>query len=150
MAGPILTRELQNTIRQAFEEAAERRHEYVTLEHLLFALLDDPKAKKAIAACGGDTEEIRDGLLEFFDENMEELPEELGSFEPQQTVGVERVLQRAAIHAISSEMKQIDGANVLVQLFKEQDSHAVYLLQESGLRRSISSATHRTASARTG
>jgi ATP-dependent Clp protease ATP-binding subunit ClpA len=134
MAGPILTRELQNTIRQAFEEAADRRHEYVTLEHLLLALLDDPKAKKAIAACGGDREELRRSLEKFLEETMEELPEDMGSFEPQQTVGVERVLQRAAIHAISSEMKQIDGANVLIQLFKEQDSHAVYLLQESGLR----------------
>jgi len=134
MAGPILTRELQNTIRQAFEEAAERRHEYVTLEHLLFALIDDAKAKKAIAACGGDREIIRVGLEKFFDDTMEELPDDIGGVEPQQTVGVERVLQRAAIHAISSEMKQIDGANVLIQLFKEQDSHAVYLLQESGLR----------------
>jgi ATP-dependent Clp protease ATP-binding subunit ClpA len=133
MAGPILTRDLQNTIRNAFEEAGERRHEYVTLEHLLLALLDDPKAKKAIVACGGDVDAIRDGLEEFF-ENMDELPEDAAGAEPQQTVGVERVLQRAAIHAISSEMKQIDGANVLIQLFKEQDSHAVYLLTESGLR----------------
>ncbi len=134
MAGPTLTRELQDTIRGAFEGAAERRHEYVTIEHLLLALIDDPKAKKAITVCGGNREQLRGALEEFFADTMIPLPEDLGRSEPQQTVGVERVLQRAAIHAISSEMKKIDGTNVLIQLFKEQDSHAVYLLQESGLR----------------
>jgi ATP-dependent Clp protease ATP-binding subunit ClpA len=133
MPGPILTRDLQNTLRKAFEEASTRRHEYVTLEHLLFALLDDPRAGKAIKACGGNVKKLRASLEEFFEETMSPLPSELEDFEPQQTVGVERVLQRAAIHAISSEMKEIDGANVLIQLFKEQDSHAVYLLEQSGL-----------------
>ena len=84
--------------------------------------------------CGGNREQLRGALEEFFADTMIPLPEDLGRSEPQQTVGVERVLQRAAIHAISSEMKKIDGTNVLIQLFKEQDSHAVFLLQESGLR----------------
>ncbi|MFW5920423.1 MAG: AAA family ATPase, partial [Polyangiales bacterium] len=132
MAGPIIAKELQDTLRKAFEEAANQRHEYVTLEHLLLALLDDPKASKAIDACGGNRKRLRRELGEFIEESLAELPED-AEVEPQQTIGVERVLQRAAIHAISSEMKLIDGAGVLVQLFKEEDSHAVYLLQKEGI-----------------
>ncbi len=133
MAGPMLTRDLQNTIRKAIEEASSRRHEYVTLEHLLLALLDDPKAGKAITTCGGNRKKLRKAIEDFFEETVTPLPEDVGEFDPQHTVGVERVLQRAAIHAISSEMREIDGVNVLVQLFKEEDSHAVYLLQQEGL-----------------
>jgi ATP-dependent Clp protease ATP-binding subunit ClpA len=132
MAGPIIAKELQATLRKAFEEAAHYRHEYVTLEHLLLALLEDPKASKAIEACGGNRERIRKDLSEFMEQVLEAVPEGV-EFEPQQTVGVERVLQRAAIHAISSEMKYIDGAGVLVQLFKEEDSHAVYVLKRDGI-----------------
>jgi ATP-dependent Clp protease ATP-binding subunit ClpA len=133
VAGPIITKELQHTLRKAFDLATERRHEYVTLEHLLLALLDDPKARRALEACNGNRKHLREQLDEFLDDTMDELPEEVGQFEPQQTVGVERVLQRAAIHAISSEMKEIDGANVLIQLFKETESHAVYLLEQEGV-----------------
>jgi ATP-dependent Clp protease ATP-binding subunit ClpA len=129
----MLTRELQNTIRKAIEEASARRHEYVTLEHLLLALLEDPKAGKAITTCGGNRKKLKAAIEEFFADTMTPLPEEVGDVEPEHTVGVERVLQRAAIHAISSEMREIDGANVLIQLFKEEDSHAVYLLQQQGL-----------------
>ncbi len=133
MPGPIITKELQHALRKAFECAAEKRHEYVTLEHLLLALLDDPKAARALDACGGDVEALRDQLEEFLDDQMATLPDDLELVEPQQTIGVERVLQRAAIHAISSEMREIDGANVLIQLYKEEESHAVYLLERQGL-----------------
>jgi ATP-dependent Clp protease ATP-binding subunit ClpA len=133
VAGPIITKELQHTLRNAFEIALERRHEYVTLEHLLLALLEDAKAKRAMDACGANRKRLRDGLEKFLGETLEALPEDSGSFEPQQTIGVERVLQRAAIHAISSEMREIDGANVLIQLFKESESHAVFLLEREGL-----------------
>ncbi len=132
MAGPIIAKELQHTLRKAFDEAGRRRHEYVTLEHLLLALLDDPKAAKAMDACGGDRRRLRKALYQFLDETVTRLPEDT-DLEPQQTLAVERVLQRAAIHAISSEMPQIDGANVLVQLFKEEESYAVYLLSKEGL-----------------
>ncbi len=132
MAGPIIARELQTTLRKAFDTAGAERHEYVTLEHLLLALLDDSKAAKAIEACGGNRKRMRKALLDFLEENVARVPGE-GHLEPQQTMAVERVLQRAAIHAISSDMKYIDGANVLVQLFKEEDSHAVYVLQQEGI-----------------
>ena len=142
MAGPIITRELQHTLRKSFEIAKRRRHEYVTLEHLLLALLEDPKAMKALDACGANRKRLLQHLDEFLEDTMERLPEEDGASsgngsapgrEPEQTIGVERVLQRAAIHAISSEMREIDGANVLIQLFKESESHAVYLLEQEGL-----------------
>ncbi|MEM9067821.1 MAG: ATP-dependent Clp protease ATP-binding subunit ClpA [Myxococcota bacterium] len=132
MAGPIIARELQATLRKAFDDAGRDRFEYVTLEHLLYALLDDPKAKRAIQTLGGDVERLRERLREFIDEHSDRVPDGV-PFEPQQTLAVERVLQRAAIHAISSEMKTIDGGNVLVQLFKEQDSHAVWLLSQEGI-----------------
>ncbi len=132
MPGPIIARELQATLRKAFDDAARERHEYVTLEHLLLALLDDPKAKRAIEALGGNLSRLRRKLQSFLAEQSERIPDGHPA-EPQQTLAVERVLQRAAIHAISSELKTIDGGNVLIQLFKEQDSHAVWLLSQEGI-----------------
>jgi ATP-dependent Clp protease ATP-binding subunit ClpA len=129
----MIARELQATLRKAYDEAARMRHEYVTLEHLLLALLDDPKAQKALEACGANRSRLRKKLYAFFDEHVQKLPEDVEA-EPHQTLAVERVLQRAAIHAISSEMKVIDGANVLVQLFYERESHAVYLLDQEGVQ----------------
>jgi len=133
MAGPTIAKDLQETIRKAFDLAAERRYEFVTLELLLLALLDDPKAGKALKVCGADLGSLHGKLEDFVREHLEQLPEG-ADFEPQQTLAVERVLQRAAIHAISSEMKTIDGGNVLVQLFKESDSFAVYLLSQEGVQ----------------
>jgi len=132
MSSPMIARELQATLRKAYDEAQKMRHEYVTLEHLLLALLDDPKAKKALDACGANRARLRKRLYSFF-EGVQKLPEGVES-EPHQTLAVERVLQRAAIHAISSEMKVIDGANVLVQLFYERESHAVYLMDQEGVQ----------------
>jgi len=132
MSSPMIARELQATLRKAYDEAQKMRHEYVTLEHLLLALLDDPKAKKALDACGSNRARLRKRLYAFF-EGIQKLPEGVET-EPHQTLAVERVLQRAAIHAISSEMKVIDGANVLVQLFYERESHAVYLMDQEGVQ----------------
>ncbi len=132
MAGPNIAKPLQTTLRRAFDDAAEQRYEYVTLEHLLLALLDDDNAGKAIKALGGNVDRLRARLTKFIDENFEKLPNG-ESAEPQQTIAVERVLQRALIHAISSEMNVINGGNVLVQLFKERDSHAAWLLSEEGV-----------------
>ncbi|MCB9633676.1 MAG: ATP-dependent Clp protease ATP-binding subunit ClpA [Sandaracinus sp.] len=132
MAGPIIAKALQATLRRAFDAAAEARHEYVTLEHLLLALLDDPSAKRALAACGGNVKRLRAKLEDFIDEHAEVVPDDM-PYEVQQTMAVERVLQAAAVHAISSEMKEIDGGNVLVQLFRVPDSHAVFFLGEEGI-----------------
>ena len=133
MSSPMIARELQATLRKAYDEAQRMRHEYVTLEHLLLALLDDPKAQKALEACGVNRGRLRKRLYTFFDESVAKLPEDVDT-EPHQTLAVERVLQRAAIHAISSEMKVIDGANVLVQLFYERESQAVYFLDQEGVQ----------------
>ena len=132
MAGPIIAKALQATLRRAFDGATEQRHEYVTLEHLLLALLDDPAAKKALTALGGNLKRLRAKLEDFIDEHAEVVPDDV-PYEVQQTMAVERVLQAAAVHAISSEMKEIDGGNVLVQLFRAPDSHAVFFLGEEGI-----------------
>src|SRR5690349_876023 len=133
MSSPMIARELQATLRKAYDEARRMRHEYMTLEHLLLALLDDPKAAKALDACGANRGRLRKKLQAFVEENVAKLPEEL-DVEPHQTLAVERVLQRALVHAISSEMKTVDGANVLVQLFYERESHAVFLLDQEGVQ----------------
>ncbi len=117
MAGPVIDKELQATLRKAFDRAELMRHEYVTLEHLLLALTEDPNASKALQACGADLRRLRKQLEQFMQERLSRVPEST-TVEPRQTLAVERVLQRAAIHAISSEMKTIDGSNVLIQILK--------------------------------
>ncbi|AKF06861.1 ATP-dependent Clp protease ATP-binding subunit ClpA [Sandaracinus amylolyticus] len=130
----MIAKELQATLRKAYEEARRMRHEFVTLEHLLLALCDDPKAAKALDACRANRHKLRKSLAEWLENHLEAVPDEDGDeLQPHQTIAVERVLQRAAIHAISSEMKQIDGGSVLVQLFHERDSQAVYLLSQQGV-----------------
>ena len=139
MAAPMIAKELQSSLRRAYEEARKRRHELVTLEHVLFSLLDDPKAGKALQACHANKKKLREQLDAFLSTAIQPLPAEytddpdFDAYEPQQTLAVERVLQRAAIHALSSEMKQIDGGNVLVQMFNERDSHAAFLLTQAGV-----------------
>ncbi len=132
MAGPVIDKELQATLRKAFDHAGLMRHEYVTLEHLLLALTEDPNGSKALRACGVDLGRLRKRLEQFMQERMSRVPESV-TVEPRQTLAVERVLQRAAIHAISSEMKTIDGSNVLVQVLKEEESYAAFVLQEAGV-----------------
>ncbi|MCB9667265.1 MAG: ATP-dependent Clp protease ATP-binding subunit ClpA [Myxococcales bacterium] len=131
MAAPIIARTLQASIKTAFEMAAELRHPYVTLEHLVVALLDDPSANQALVACGVDCKRLEAQLLEFIDENVDSVDEETDP-NPQQTMAVERVLHRAAIHALNSESPLIDGARVLVEVFEEPNSHAVYWLERLG------------------
>ena len=132
MAGPSIAKDLQNTLREAFATAERMRHEYVTLEHLLLALLDDRTAGKAISDCGGNRARMRARLNEFLEESQAPMPAGV-TFEAQQTLSLDRVIQRAAIHAMSSQMDTIDGAHVLIQFFKEEDSHALFVLQQEGL-----------------
>jgi len=131
---PQLTSDLQQTLERAFEAARLRRHEHASLEHLLLALLEDPIARKAIVACGGDLAELRDELITFLEESYEELPEG-AEVEASPTIGFARVIQRAAIHAYSSEREEVDGGSVLAALYREEDSHAVYLLRKQGIER---------------
>src|SRR5262247_1164222 len=130
----MISKELEGTLNAALKEAKSRRHEYVCLEHLLYALLQDKDASSAIINCGGDIERLRKGLEEFFQTHLETLPG--GSdHQPQQTLSFHRVLQRAVIHAQSAEKKEINGGNLLIAMFREPDSYAVYLLQEQGITR---------------
>ncbi len=130
----MISKELEGTLNTALKEAKSRRHEYVCLEHLLYALLQDKDASGAIINCGGDIDRLRKGLEEFFQTHLEPLPG--GSdHQPQQTLSFHRVLQRAVIHAQSAEKKEINGGNLLIAMFREPDSYAVYLLQEQGITR---------------
>jgi ATP-dependent Clp protease ATP-binding subunit ClpA len=130
----MISKELEGTLNTALKEAKGRRHEYVCLEHLLYALLHDKDARGAIVNCGGDIDRLRKGLEEFFHTHLETLPAGL-DHQPQQTLSFHRVLQRAIIHAQSAEKKEINGGNLLIAMFREPDSHAVYLLQEQGITR---------------
>jgi len=130
----MISKELEGTLNTALKEAKSRRHEYVCLEHLLYALLQDKDASGAIINCGGDIDRLRKGLEEFFQTHLDTLPG--GSdHQPQQTLSFHRVLQRAVIHAQSAEKKEINGGNLLIAMFREPDSYAVYLLQEQGITR---------------
>ena len=130
----MISKELEGTLKAALTEAKGRRHEYVCLEHLLYALLGDKDARGAIVNCGGDIERLKKSLEEFFKGHLEMLPEGLDQ-EPQQTLSFHRVLQRAVIHAQSAEKKEINGGNLLIAMFREPDSYAVYLLEEQGITR---------------
>jgi ATP-dependent Clp protease ATP-binding subunit ClpA len=130
----MISKELEGTLNKALNEAKQRRHEYVCLEHLLYALLQDKDASSVIVNCGGDIERLRKSLEEFFRGHLEVLPEGLNQ-EPQQTLSFHRVLQRAVIHAQSAEKKEINGGNLLIAMYREPDSYAVYLLEEQGITR---------------
>jgi ATP-dependent Clp protease ATP-binding subunit ClpA len=132
MPSPILAKALQEALRTAFDEATKRKHEYVTLEHLLLGLLRDPVAMKGLRACGASLAHLRKELETYLAEHLAPVPDEV-DLTPQTTVPVERVLQRAAIHVMSSDQKIIDASSVLVQMFREVDSHAVFLLTNEGV-----------------
>jgi ATP-dependent Clp protease ATP-binding subunit ClpA len=130
----MITRELQATLNLAVNEAIGRRHEFLTLEHLLLALLEDRTASEVIRQCGGDLERLRQELEAFFKESMEQLPADAEQM-PEQTPAFERVLERAALQAQASGQHQIDGGNILAALYQERRSHAVYLLERQGISR---------------
>ena len=130
----MLSKTLEITLNTTFKFARERRHEFVTVEHLLFALLDDPDALPVLTACGGDTKWLRGQLARFIDETISYIPES-STRDTQPTLGFQRVLQRAVFHVQSSDKNEVTGANLLVALFSEQESHAVYLLNKHDVTR---------------
>ncbi len=134
MATPLIAKELQQCFRQAIADARQMRHEYLTLEHLLWALTREKRGKEILKAVGADSERLGKRLQEFLEETVEQLPDGVDA-EPQQTIGVERVLQRAAIHALSAEQKSIDTGDLLVALFREEESQALYFLKQEDVRR---------------
>ena len=130
----MLSKELEFTLNQAFKQARERKHEYMTVEHLLLALLDNPTAARVLRACGADTDVLRRDIDRFIEENTPLLPEGTDR-ETQPTLGFQRVLQRAVFHVQSSGRSEVTGANVLVAIFSEQESQAVYFLHKQDIAR---------------
>jgi ATP-dependent Clp protease ATP-binding subunit ClpA len=130
----MLSRNLEQTLHRALSLASERRHEYATLEHLLLGLTDDSDAATVLRACGVDLDKLRVDLTEFLDKDLAGLATDRPG-EPKPTAGFQRVVQRAAIHVQSSGRDEVTGANVLVALFSERESHAVYYLQTQDMTR---------------
>ncbi len=130
----MIAQELEVTLHMAFMDARQKRHEYITVEHLLLALIDNPSASEVLHACGANSEELRRQLTDFVNEHT---PVSSGSneVETQPTIGFQRVIQRAILHVQSSGRKEVNGANVLVAIFGEKDSHAVYYLHQQGITR---------------
>lgn len=129
-----LSRELQETLKRSYEQAKERRHEFITLEHILLELTYDPDASEVLTGCGVDLERLRTSLEDFIDENMPPIDSEYLA-EPQYSAGSHYVLRLAAMHAESADKQQIDGGNILIAMFRVDESHAVYLLNEQGVNR---------------
>ena len=130
----MLSKELESSLNRAFNDARDKRHEYITVEHLLLALLDNSSANSVLQACGTDLNLIRNELDEYLEKNTPVFSDVV-SGEVQPTLGFQRVLQRAVFHVQSSGKKEVVGANVLVAMFGEQESQAVYLLSKQGVSR---------------
>src|ERR1041384_5071417 len=130
----MLSRNLEQTLHRALSLASDRKHEYATLEHLLLGLTDDSDAATVLKACGLDLDKLRTDLGEFLDKDLAGLATDRPG-DPKPTAGFQRVVQRAAIHVQSSGRDEVTGANVLVALFSERESHAVYFLQNQGMTR---------------
>lgn len=132
----MLNKELEITLNEAFQYARAHRHEFMTVEHLLMALLDNADAKKVLEACSADLDKIRVELAEFISQTTPYLPDEQEeTSETQPTLGFQRVLQRAVFHVQSSGKQEVTGANVLVAIYSEQESHAVYVLKSFDVSR---------------
>ncbi|MFK4004742.1 ATP-dependent Clp protease ATP-binding subunit ClpA [Qipengyuania sp. NPDC077563] len=131
---PSFAANLEKTLHAALTDAGERRHEYATLEHLLLALIGDEDAAQVMAACGVDTDELMAVVKQYLEQEYQSLKSEDGA-DPQPTAGFQRVIQRAILHVQSSGKDTVTGANVLVALFSERDSYAVYFLQQQDMSR---------------
>src|SRR6187402_373443 len=131
---PSFSRSLEQALHRALALAGERRHEYATLEHLLLALVDDQDAAAVMRACNVDLDVLRRNLVEYIDTELANLA--TGADEDSKpTAGFQRVIQRAVIHVQSSGREEVTGANVLVAIFAERETHAAYFLQEQDMTR---------------
>jgi len=131
----MLSKELEFTLNLAFKEAREKRHEFMTVEHLLLALLDNPSAAAVLRACGANTVRLQAELMEFIEETTPIISDNDQEKETQPTLGFQRVLQRAVFHVQSSGKAEVTGANVLAAIFSEQESQAVYFLKRENVSR---------------
>ena len=130
----MIAQELEVSLHMAFVEARQKRHEFITVEHLLLALLDNPTAAEVLRACGANMDELRKHLVQHIGEQTPRIAQDR-EIDTQPTLGFQRVIQRAILHVQSSGKKEVTGANVLVAIFGEKDSHAVYYLQQQGITR---------------
>ena len=130
----MIAQELEVSLHMAFVEARQKRHEFITVEHLLLALIDNPSAAEALRSCGAKPESLRKDLTNFINEHTPTVTGE-DDIDTQPTLGFQRVIQRAILHVQSSGKKEVNGANVLVAIYGEKDSHAVYFLQKQGITR---------------
>ncbi len=130
----MIAQELEVTLHMAFMDARQKRHEFISVEHLLLAMLDNPSAAEVLRACGANLEAMREQLTKFIEEHTPRVGGE-GEVDTQPTLGFQRVIQRAILHVQSSGKKEVTGANVLVAVFGEKDSHAVYFLSQQGVTR---------------
>ncbi|MBB6365956.1 MULTISPECIES: ATP-dependent Clp protease ATP-binding subunit ClpA [Xanthomonas] len=130
----MFSKDLEQTIGQCYKRAREARHEFMTVEHLLLALLDNPSAQAVLKACGADVDRLRSDLEQAIEASVARLADDDGR-DTQPTLGFQRVLQRAVYHVQSSGKKEVSGANVLVAIFGEKDSHAVYFLNQQDITR---------------
>uniref|UniRef100_UPI00311D8CBF Clp protease N-terminal domain-containing protein n=1 Tax=Erythrobacter sp. TaxID=1042 RepID=UPI00311D8CBF len=131
---PSFAANLEKTLHAALSDAGQRRHEYATLEHLLLALIDDEDAAQVMTACGVDLDELGNVVRQYLEQEYQSLKSD-DSSDPQPTAGFQRVIQRAILHVQSSGKDTVTGANVLVALFSERDSYAVYFLQQQDMSR---------------
>src|SRR6476646_6296399 len=130
----MIAQELEVSLHMAFVEARQKQHEFITVEHLLLAMLDNPSAAEVLKACGVDLDELRGVLTDFINEHTPRLAAHSDA-DTQPTQGFQRVIQRAILHVQSSGKKEVTGANVLVAIFGEKESHAVYFLNQRGVTR---------------
>jgi len=130
----MIAQELEVSLHMAFVEARQKRHEFITVEHLLLALIDNPSAADALRACGAKPDALRKDLTNFINEHTPTVSGE-DDIDTQPTLGFQRVIQRAILHVQSSGKKEVNGANVLVAIYGEKDSHAVYFLQKQAVTR---------------
>jgi ATP-dependent Clp protease ATP-binding subunit ClpA len=130
----MIAQELEVSLHMAFMDARRKRHEFISVEHLLLAMIDNPSAADVLRACGANLDQLKKQLTDFIDEHTPTLPGET-EVETQPTLGFQRVIQRAILHVQSSGKKEVTGANILVAIFGEKDSHAVYYLHQQGISR---------------
>ena len=131
---PSFSQSLEAALHRALEYANDRKHEYATLEHLLLALVDDRDAAGVMRACNVDIDALRGRITEYLDTELGPL-EVAGPSEAQPTTGFQRVIHRAVVHVQSSGREEVTGANVLVAIFAERESHAAFFLQEQEMTR---------------
>ncbi|PIV89255.1 MAG: ATP-dependent Clp protease ATP-binding subunit ClpA [Hydrogenophilales bacterium CG17_big_fil_post_rev_8_21_14_2_50_63_12] len=130
----MIAQELEVSLHMAFMEARQKRHEFITVEHLLLAMLDNPSAAEVLRACAANVEDLRKKLTDFVERHTPRVPGE-AEVDTQPTLGFQRVIQRAILHVQSSGKKEVTGANVLVAIFGEKDSHGLHFLTQQGLTR---------------